>query len=60
MQENTFLDSTNSYDPYNWIYFLQGVPDQKLRAHLGSFGVTGSLALQPMYTLSGNLYTAQD
>ncbi|KAJ3695225.1 hypothetical protein LUZ60_000602 [Juncus effusus] len=30
-----------------------GVPDQKLRAHLGSFGVTGSLALQPMYTLSG-------
>uniref|UniRef100_A0A2P2LQS3 Uncharacterized protein MANES_02G005700 n=1 Tax=Rhizophora mucronata TaxID=61149 RepID=A0A2P2LQS3_RHIMU len=30
-----------------------GVPDQKLRAHLGSFGVTGNLALQPMYTLSG-------
>lgn len=30
-----------------------GVPEQKLRAHLGSFGVTGSLALQPMYTLSG-------
>jgi hypothetical protein len=33
--------------------FLQGVPEQKLRAHLGSFGVTGNLALQPMYTLSG-------
>lgn len=31
----------------------QGVPEQKLRAHLGSFGVTGNLALQPMYTLSG-------
>lgn len=30
-----------------------GVPEQKLRAHLGSFGITGSLALQPMYTLSG-------
>ncbi|KAL6912311.1 hypothetical protein ACP4OV_001116 [Aristida adscensionis] len=30
-----------------------GVPEQKLRAHLGSFGVSGSLALQPMYTLSG-------
>ncbi len=33
---------------------MQGVPEQKLRAHLGSFGVTGNLALQPMYTLSGN------
>jgi ATP-binding cassette, subfamily F, member 3 len=31
----------------------QGVPEQKLRAHLGSFGVSGSLALQSMYTLSG-------
>lgn len=30
-----------------------GVPEPKLRAHLGSFGVTGNLALQPMYTLSG-------
>ncbi|GAV68693.1 ABC_tran domain-containing protein, partial [Cephalotus follicularis] len=30
-----------------------GVPEQRLRAHLGSFGVTGNLALQPMYTLSG-------
>lgn len=30
-----------------------GVPEQKLRAHLGSFGVTGNLALQQMYTLSG-------
>uniref|UniRef100_A0A0D9VMX6 ABC transporter domain-containing protein n=1 Tax=Leersia perrieri TaxID=77586 RepID=A0A0D9VMX6_9ORYZ len=30
-----------------------GVPEQKLRAHLGSFGVTGNLALQSMYTLSG-------
>jgi ATPase subunit of ABC transporter with duplicated ATPase domains len=26
---------------------------QALRAHLGSFGVSGDLALQPMYTLSG-------
>lgn len=32
---------------------LQGVPEQKLRSHLGSFGVSGNLALQPMYTLSG-------
>lgn len=31
------------------------MPEQKLRAHLGSFGVTGNLALQPMYTLSGML-----
>ncbi|XP_017972689.1 PREDICTED: ABC transporter F family member 3 isoform X2 [Theobroma cacao] len=30
-----------------------GVPEQKLRAHLVSFGVAGNLALQPMYTLSG-------
>lgn len=30
-----------------------GVPEQKFRAHLGSFGITGNLALQPMYTLSG-------
>uniref|UniRef100_R7WAP4 ABC transporter domain-containing protein n=1 Tax=Aegilops tauschii TaxID=37682 RepID=R7WAP4_AEGTA len=30
-----------------------GVPEQKLRSHLGSFGVTGNLALQSMYTLSG-------
>eukprot|EP00271_Cylindrocystis_brebissonii_P003829 TRINITY_DN15071_c0_g2_i1.p1 TRINITY_DN15071_c0_g2~~TRINITY_DN15071_c0_g2_i1.p1 ORF type:complete len:764 (-),score=206.39 TRINITY_DN15071_c0_g2_i1:552-2843(-) len=30
-----------------------GVPEQKLRGHLGSFGVSGTLALQPMYTLSG-------
>ncbi|CAI5535767.1 unnamed protein product, partial [Closterium sp. Naga37s-1] len=30
-----------------------GVPEQKLRAHLGSFGLGGNLALQPMYTLSG-------
>lgn len=29
------------------------MPEQKLRGHLGSFGVTGNLALQPMYTLSG-------
>lgn len=37
-----------------WNWLLQGVPEQKLRAHLGSLGVTGNLALQPMYTLSGN------
>jgi ATP-binding cassette subfamily F protein 3 len=30
-----------------------GVPEQKLRSHLGSFGVSGNLALQSMYTLSG-------
>ncbi|MCO5564770.1 hypothetical protein L7F22_018438 [Adiantum nelumboides] len=30
-----------------------GVIEQKLRAHLGSFGITGNMALQPMYTLSG-------
>ncbi|XP_068305427.1 ABC transporter F family member 3-like [Pyrus communis] len=30
-----------------------GVPEQKLRSHLGSLGVSGNLALQPMYTLSG-------
>lgn len=35
------------------VFFLQGVPEQKLRSHLGSLGVTGNLALQPMYTLSG-------
>lgn len=34
-------------------WLCQGVPEQKLRSHLGSFGVTGNLALQPMYTLSG-------
>eukprot|EP00127_Corallochytrium_limacisporum_P002174 Clim_evm68s108 gene=Clim_evmTU68s108 len=28
-------------------------PIQKIRAHLGSMGVTGKLALQPIYTLSG-------
>lgn len=36
-----------------WIEWGQGVPEQKLRSHLGSLGVTGNLALQPMYTLSG-------
>lgn len=30
-----------------------GVLEQRLRAHLGSFGITGNLALQSMYTLSG-------
>lgn len=30
-----------------------GIVEQKLRAHLGSFGITGNMALQPMYTLSG-------
>lgn len=29
------------------------MPEQKLRSHLGSLGITGNLALQPMYTLSG-------
>lgn len=29
------------------------VKEQELRAHLGSFGVSGPLALQPLYTLSG-------
>lgn len=39
-----------------FVSLLQGVPEQKLRGHLGSFGVTGNLALQPMYTLSGTLH----
>jgi ATP-binding cassette subfamily F protein 3 len=30
-----------------------GVLEQELRSHLGAFGVSGPLALQPMYTLSG-------
>ena len=30
-----------------------GVLDQELRGHLGSFGISGPLALQPLYTLSG-------
>lgn len=30
-----------------------GVDPQVLRSHLGAFGVSGPLALQPMYTLSG-------
>ena len=30
-----------------------GVLEQELRNHLGSFGVSGPLALQPIYTLSG-------
>ncbi|KAJ7545438.1 hypothetical protein O6H91_09G119800 [Diphasiastrum complanatum] len=30
-----------------------GIPEQKLRSHLGSFGLSGNLALQAMYTLSG-------
>jgi len=29
------------------------VKEQELRSHLGSFGVTGALALQTMFTLSG-------
>jgi len=28
-------------------------PPQKIRSHLGSMGITGKLALQPIYTLSG-------
>jgi hypothetical protein len=30
-----------------------GLKDQEARQHLGSFGLSGPLALQPMYTLSG-------
>ena len=30
-----------------------GVLEQELRGHLGSFGISGPLALQPLYTLSG-------
>eukprot|EP00899_Mesostigma_viride_P014881 jgi/Mesvir1/23394/Mv21089-RA.1 len=30
-----------------------GVPEQQLRSHLGSFGVSGPLAIRPIYTLSG-------
>lgn len=40
------------------LHFFQGVPEQKLRGHLGSFGITGNLALQPMYTLSGKNLSA--
>lgn len=35
------------------LWLFQGVLEQRLRAHLGSFGITGNLALQSMYTLSG-------
>ncbi|EOY25111.1 General control non-repressible 3 [Theobroma cacao] len=45
------------YLPSNPLFYMMrcypGVPEQKLRAHLVSFGVAGNLALQPMYTLSG-------
>ena len=34
-------------------FLMQGIVEQKLRAHLGSFGITGNMALQPMFTLSG-------
>lgn len=37
-------------------YMLRTFPeaqDQAHRQHLGSFGISGALALQPMYTLSG-------
>ena len=37
----------------NLLLLFQGVLEQRLRAHLGSFGITGNLALQSMYTLSG-------
>lgn len=30
-----------------------GVLEQELRSHLGSFGISGNLALQQMFTLSG-------
>ena len=43
-----------------WSFSLQiminsyaGLKDQEARQHLGSFGLSGPLALQPMYTLSG-------
>jgi ATP-binding cassette, subfamily F, member 3 len=29
------------------------IPAEKFRAHLGSFGITGAVALRPMYLLSG-------
>lgn len=37
-------------------YMLRTYPEaqeQPHRQHLGSFGISGALALQPMYTLSG-------
>lgn len=34
-------------------YAHTNLKEQEARAHLGSFGVSGPLALQPMYTLSG-------
>jgi len=34
-----------------FVHSFPGVPEQRLRSHLGAFGLSGSLALQPMYTL---------
>ncbi|GBG74985.1 hypothetical protein CBR_g19498 [Chara braunii] len=43
-----------AYTPLQYLSkCFPGVPEQKLRAQLGSFGLGGPLALQPMYTLSG-------
>ncbi|KAI6683555.1 hypothetical protein NL676_029468 [Syzygium grande] len=36
--------------PSHVAFFLQGVPEQKLQAHLFSFGGIGNLALQPMWS----------
>eukprot|EP00244_Chara_vulgaris_P011619 TRINITY_DN5837_c0_g1_i1.p1 TRINITY_DN5837_c0_g1~~TRINITY_DN5837_c0_g1_i1.p1 ORF type:complete len:495 (+),score=103.87 TRINITY_DN5837_c0_g1_i1:148-1485(+) len=43
-----------AYTPLQYLSrCFPGVPEQKLRSQLGSFGLGGPLALQPMYTLSG-------
>lgn len=31
----------------------EDVPTEKFRAHLGAFGISGTMALRPMYLLSG-------
>lgn len=36
---------------YRWCVFA--VKEQELRGHLGSFGIKGALATQPMRALSG-------
>ena len=35
------------------VFESDNVKEEKLRAHLGRFGIAGELAMQPMYTLSG-------
>ena len=43
------------HECHGWLlgYICVSQMSCKCRSHLGSFGVSGSLALQPMYSLSG-------